>query len=117
MGAQPMMGGQTATNPVDKFDTEVPLDVQDTISAVKFSPMLLPYQQHGQMLACAAWDGSIRVWKLMHNSAYEPRVQVQPLAAQNVQVPVLGICWQVDSPALLMACSDNQIKKWDLASN
>lgn len=36
---------------------------------------------------------------------------------QNVGAPILGICWQVDAPALLLACADNTIKKWDLGSN
>lgn len=36
---------------------------------------------------------------------------------QAIAVPVLGMCWQVDAPALLLACADNTIKKWDLPSN
>ena len=27
------------------------------------------------------------------------------------------MCWQVDAAALLLACADNTIKKWDLNSN
>lgn len=36
---------------------------------------------------------------------------------QSLGVPILGICWQVDAPALLLACADNSVKKWDLNSN
>lgn len=30
---------------------------------------------------------------------------------------MLGICWCVDQAGLVLACADNTIKKWDLASN
>ena len=29
----------------------------------------------------------------------------------------MGMCWQQDAPAVLLACADNSIKKWDLSSN
>ena len=35
----------------------------------------------------------------------------------SAQAPVLGVCWCIDQPALLIACADNFIKKWDLPSN
>ena len=35
----------------------------------------------------------------------------------NAQAPVLGVCWCPDQQALLIACADNNIKKWDLQSN
>jgi hypothetical protein len=45
------------------------------------------------------------------------KAQIQPMLSQDVKVPILGMSWQVDAPALLLACGDNSIKKWDLASN
>jgi hypothetical protein len=35
---------------------------------------------------------------------------------QKVEAPILGMCWQVDSPAILLACADNNIRKWDLTN-
>ena len=35
----------------------------------------------------------------------------------NAGAPILGMCWRADSPALLLACADNQIKKWDFQMN
>jgi hypothetical protein len=35
----------------------------------------------------------------------------------KVPCPVLGLKWQVDHCALLLACADNKIKKWDLQAN
>ena len=31
--------------------------------------------------------------------------------------PILGMCWCPEQPALILACADNSIKKWDLQSN
>jgi WD40 repeat protein len=35
----------------------------------------------------------------------------------NAGAPILGMCWCIDQPAVLLACADNNIKKWDLPSN
>lgn len=43
--------------------------------------------------------------------------QVQPQSSTNVQSPILGMNWQVDSPALLLACADNRILRWCLQTN
>jgi WD40 repeat protein len=37
--------------------------------------------------------------------------------SQQTGGPVLGLCWQPETPVLLIAHSDNNIKKWDLATN
>jgi mRNA export factor len=41
----------------------------------------------------------------------------QVMLNTNVGVPILGICWCPEKPALLLACADNAIKLWDLPSN
>ena len=35
----------------------------------------------------------------------------------NAAAPILGICWSPDQPALILACADNNIKKWDITTN
>jgi len=35
----------------------------------------------------------------------------------NNGAPVLGLCWQPEAQALLIASADNNIKRWDLATN
>ena len=35
----------------------------------------------------------------------------------NAGGPILGVCWCIEQPALLIACADNNIKKWDLPTN
>jgi len=67
------------------------------------------------MLAAATWSGDLIFW---------PSIPVDYTGLQNLQVqqqktpgPILGLCWQEDAPALLIAHSDNSIMKWDLQSN
>ena len=69
------------------------------------------------MLVAAGWDGTLYTWKLQYNEHSTPKALIQPITQQKVDGPVLGLCWQADSPGILLACADNNIKKWDLQSN
>ena len=71
------------------------------------------------MLAGACWDGTIFVWKVDYNMHVSQSIKAQtsPMMSQNVQVPILGLCWQEDAVGILLACADNQIRKYDLNSN
>ena len=44
-------------------------------------------------------------------------VQAKGLLSTNTGAPVLGLCWQPEAQALLIASADNNIKRWDLQSN
>ena len=121
MGNQQQFGGGFGAPmqqklPTDQHDFEVTgFNFPDTISQVKFSPQNSTYQQFGQLLAVTCWDGTIAIWKVLQNA--NKTANFQPMVTQSVGVPILGMSWQIDSPALLLACSDNSIKKWDLAGN
>jgi len=39
------------------------------------------------------------------------------MLSTNNGAPVLGLCWQPEAQALLIASADNNIKRWDLATN
>lgn len=106
---------QQQKQPTDNHDIVVDYMFPDTVSQIKFSPVNQTYQQFGQLLAVACWDGSIVIWKVAQGP--NRSANYQPMINQNIGMPVLGFCWQVDSAALLLACSDNTIKKWDLPTN
>ena len=112
MGQSNMM--QDFTSVIDNLDIPVDVNAQEIISCMKLSPQTPQYQNMGQLLVAASWDGTISTWKLMYNEHSTPKAGIQPMMQQKVDCPVLGICWQADSPAILLACADNSIKKWDL---
>ena len=69
-----------------------------------------------RMLAATCFDGSLTIFRVDHqDDGVTPRPsQASQVTVQNIQVPILGMTWQVDSVALLLACADNSIKKFDL---
>ena len=54
-----------------------------------------------------------------NNFSKQPQcaAKVQQGGAQNLGCPILGMTWQADQFALLYACADNTIKKWDVDGN
>ena len=71
----------------------------------------------GQLLVASCWDGTIFTWKIAYNEHSNPKAHTQLIAQQRVDMPVLGLCWQIESPGILFACADNNIKRWDLQTN
>ena len=88
---------------------------------MKFSPSPTtpgsPYQMIGyRMLAATTFEGQLNIFRIDHSDdGTNPRpANVQQLAANNTQVPILGMTWQADAVAILLACADNTIKKFDV---
>lgn len=89
----------------------------DHISCLKFAPMNQTYQQFGSLLACAFWDGTLVIYQANIPNIGD-QIQTQIMINNNTGgAPILGICWCPEQPALLIACADNNIKKWDLPTN
>lgn len=47
----------------------------------------------------------------------KPTGQANQMAVQKTPAVILGASWQLDQPGILLACADNNIYKWDLATN
>eukprot|EP00347_Sterkiella_histriomuscorum_P017243 403350135 len=98
-----------------QFDNEIQHPFTDAISCMKFAPINQTYQQIGSpILAVASWDGNIVIYRTQDDGKV---IQAQFMLQTNAGGPVLGICWQPDAQALLIACADNNIKRWDLGQN
>uniref|UniRef100_A0A1I7TQZ1 WD_REPEATS_REGION domain-containing protein n=1 Tax=Caenorhabditis tropicalis TaxID=1561998 RepID=A0A1I7TQZ1_9PELO len=80
---------------------------EDTIQVIKFSPV----PQDKPMLACGAWDGTLRVWMFNDSNQFEGKAQ------QNIPAPILDLCWTEDASKIFIACADKEARLWDLASN
>lgn len=117
MGGTQDLGNWSAY--VDHLDVPVQCQLTNAVSQLKFSPaptQSQAYQMAGfRMLAAACFDGSFFVFRVDHmDDGVTPRPStVTQIAQQNAQAPILGICWQADTVALLLACADNQIKKFN----
>lgn len=69
------------------------------------------------LLATGTWGGTITVYQVMVNPTGNPKVQCNQMAQQKINAPILGMCWQVDAVAILIAAADNNIYKYDLQAN
>jgi len=113
-----------AKESLDGRDIVVELtDPHDAISVLKFSPVHenVGYATYGPpMLAAATWGGTISLWALNPSQSplsSHPPVHATPKAQQQTGGPILGLSWQVDGLALLIAHSNHTIMKWDLTTN
>ena len=78
------------------------------------------YQQVGQRMLCATtWDGTMLVFMVNHQDQGDMPVpsQCTQQFAQNVQCPILGMCWRADQMGVLLACADNSIRLFNLQAN
>eukprot|EP00347_Sterkiella_histriomuscorum_P013043 403366232 len=108
-------GQQAAPSDGTQFDNEIQHPFTDAISCLKFAPLNQTYQSIGSpILAAASFDGNIVIYRTQDDGKV---IQAQFMLQTNAGGPVLGICWQPDAQALLIACADNNIKRWDLGSN
>ncbi|KAL9921986.1 protein Rae1-like [Glossina fuscipes fuscipes] len=94
-----------STNPMNDFEVVAPPD--DTVSALKFSPVAV--QQN--YLIAGSWDSSVRCWEVEQTGKTLPR------AIKTVGgCPVLDACWSDDGTKVFIA-TENQVKIWDLLSD
>ncbi|KAJ1519677.1 hypothetical protein ONE63_004941 [Megalurothrips usitatus] len=106
LGTSTAFGGPrtTASNPKG---FEVVSPPEDSISSLAFSPAAL--QQN--FLVAGSWDNNVRCWEV------EQTGKTIPKSMQNMEGPVLDVCWTDDGTKVMMASCDNKVKCWDLASN
>jgi len=99
----------------DQFDFEISHQFTDSISCLKYAPINPVYQSTGfPLLAVASWDGNVAIYQV---SDQGNQIQANCALSTSTGAPVLGLCWQPEVQALLIASADNNIKRWDLASN
>ena len=73
------------------------------------------------MMSLTSWDGQAMVYGIQYNEQAmnaKPNpmfaAAIQPINAQNLGTQSLGHCWQADAVAVILACADGSIKKWDI---
>lgn len=96
----PQMGG--ASNPNNDFQVANP--PSDGISSLSWSPT-------SNFLVATSWDCDVLCYEVQANG------QAVPKASIKHDAPVLCSAWNADGSAVFSGGCDNQVKKWDLATN
>lgn len=96
----PQMGG--AANPNNDFQVANP--PSDGISSLSWSPT-------SNFLVATSWDCDVLCYEVQANG------QAVPKASIKHEAPVLCSAWNADGSAVFSGGCDNQVKKWDLATN
>ena len=94
------MGG--ASNPNNDFQVANPPG--DGISSLSWSPT-------SNFLVATSWDCDVLCYEVQGNG------QAMPKASIKHEAPVLCSAWNHDGSAVFSGGCDNQVKKWDLATN
>jgi mRNA export factor len=88
------------------------------VSILKFAPISQTYQQFGSALLFAGfWDGNIIIYQAQLLALVDQAQTQIMLQGSTGGVPILGAIWCIEQVGVLLACADNNIKKWDLQSN
>ena len=88
------------------------------MSILKFAPISQTYQQFGSALLFAGfWDGNMIIYQAQLPTLGDQAQTQIMLQGSTGGVPILGAIWCIDQVGVLLACADNNIKKWDLQSN
>ena len=94
------LGGNA--NPNNDFQVANP--PADGVSSLSWSPT-------SNFLVATSWDCDVLCYEVQSNG------QAMPKASIKHEAPVLCSAWNADGSAVFSGGCDNQVKKWDLATN
>ncbi|PWN49212.1 WD40 repeat-like protein [Violaceomyces palustris] len=106
----PAVGGpintSVATKVTGEQDQEVLPGVNDSVSALSFSPT-------ADFLAVASWDTFVRIYKVDKTSSQ----LVTPWQQYQHEAPVLDVCWSADGSKVISAGADKVARCFDMNTN
>ena len=96
----------------------MPPKTQDSVSILKFAPISQSYGFFGSPLLFAGfWDGNMMIYQAQLPATGDKAQTQIMLQGSTGGVPILGAIWCIDQVGILLACADNNIKKWNFQSN